>query len=139
LGSTYTGAKDKPVGVCCKDSDTCDTYLNDPSYKCSDLFTEELFSYQMCPVPVDKCGPVDADLVYNHFVTSREIRGLNQGETCNYRLKAECGAPAFKAAPGGTFSSSLSHFNITWVESEDDTTTQCVDTPGWTNGVGPAP
>ena len=85
----------------------------------------------MCPVPVSKCGRTEVDLNYNSPLASMEVRGLNQGEVCNYRAKAACGAPAFKAVPGGTYSSSLSHFNITYVESEDDSV--CKDTPGWVN------
>jgi hypothetical protein len=50
----------------------------------------------------------------------REIRGLNQGETCNYRARAECNAPVFKVVPGGEWSSSLDQFNITYVEFEEE-------------------
>ena len=57
----------------------------------------------------------------DEYVT-REIRGLYQGETCNYRVKASCGAPIFKAIPGGEWSSSLDHFNITFVEFEEEDT-----------------
>ena len=50
----------------------------------------------------------------------REIRGLNQGETCNFRAKAECNAPVFKVVPGGEWTSNLDQFNITFVEYEEE-------------------
>jgi len=48
----------------------------------------------------------------------REIRGLNQGETCTFNIKATCGAPGFTTAPGGDWSSQVDNFNITYVEFE---------------------
>jgi hypothetical protein len=51
----------------------------------------------------------------------RNIRSLQAGETCNYRLKSTCGAPIFQASAGGSWSSSLKDFNITWNEFEQKT------------------
>lgn len=73
----------------------------------------------MCPVSTPKCGEVTVEPVHNGGLLLRQVRDLDQGETCNYRVKATCGAPAFKAAPGGTYTSTLDHFNITWVEFEE--------------------
>ena len=49
-----------------------------------------------------------------------EMRSLNKGEVCTYRVKALCGAPVFTVMPAGSWGSKIDNFNITWVEFEVD-------------------
>jgi len=73
----------------------------------------------MCPSNTNTCGDKTITVQKDGSYETREIRGLYQGETCNYRVKADCGAPVFEPVPGGEWSSSLDHFNITFVEFEE--------------------
>jgi hypothetical protein len=54
------------------------------------------------------------------MIVSRHIRQLNKGETCSFRVRAICGAPAFSVSKGGAWSSTPDDFNITWNEFEVD-------------------
>ena len=74
----------------------------------------------MCAHNEPVCGDKMIHVINDGNYESRQIRGLYQGETCNYRVLASCGAPVFEAIPGGQWSSSINHFNITWVEYEED-------------------
>ena len=56
------------------------------------------------------------------ITVTKQMRDLNQGESCTYRVKAVCGAPAFTTAPGGDWSSKLENFNITGIEFEKEST-----------------
>jgi hypothetical protein len=53
-------------------------------------------------------------------MTTAYIRDQYKGEVCNYRVKVGCGAPVFLPYEGGTWSSKLSAWNITYVEWEED-------------------
>ena len=58
--------------------------------------------------------------VNDKYPEYRQITGLDRGEVCNFRVKATCGAPGFTLTPGGSWTSSQSQFNTTWVEFEGD-------------------
>jgi hypothetical protein len=95
---------------------------------CSDEYFDHYFSYQICPVQVNKCGSIEIEapeksgpirrIVKDQFYEFKEIRGLDKGETCSYRVRAKCGAPVFDVMPAKEWSSITRNFNITWNEFE---------------------
>ena len=76
----------------------------------------------MCYHNTDKCGAqnIAGGSATSKLMTTAYIRDQYKGEVCNYRVKVGCGAPVFLPYEGGTWSSKLSAWNITYVEWEED-------------------
>ena len=62
---------------------------------CSMEYQDNFLQYQICPHVYDKCdGDKSIDL-WEGYSVKKEIRNMSRGETCNFRVRSECGAPVF--------------------------------------------
>lgn len=48
----YTQA---PEGKCCQNADSCPE-INDSNWTCSNLYSDKVFSYNICPFMIKSCG-----------------------------------------------------------------------------------
>ena len=68
----------------------------------------------MCPQKTNKCGEKqDIELEEGDSETV-EVTGLEVGESCTYKIKSNCGSPAFKLQDGAT-----DDLEFTFLEFED--------------------
>lgn len=68
----------------------------------------------MCPQRKGKCGgKQELDLPEEGTSETIEVVDLEQGETCTYKVKSNCGSPAFRVLEAGK-----SGVNITFIEFE---------------------
>jgi len=114
FGSSGTS---KPSGTCCKDAASC-AAKSDSEYACSDEYYDDFLRYQICHHDEKKCGK-QVHEGEESLKSTVAIWRQEKGEVCNYKIKAGCNAPAFKAISGGSWTSSLSAWNITYVEYEE--------------------
>ena len=106
----------KPVAVCCEDN-TC-AEASDATYTCSDTYLDQDYGLTMCPQRKDKCGEKQ-DLEFEEGDSETvEVAGLELGETCTYKVKSNCGSPAFKIDDG----TAIDGLEFSFLEFEDDET-----------------
>lgn len=119
FGQILNDNQEPEFGYCCQDAKNCSEAYESNDMVCSSNYTDPYMSYQICPVHLANCSDpyilASAVSLYSY----RNVRSLQAGETCNYRMKSTCGAPTFEASAGGTWSSTLTDFNITWNEFEE--------------------
>lgn len=106
------GPGEKPVATCCKDS-TC-AQASDQSYTCSDTYFDQDYGLTMCPQRQNKCGEKQEIELEEGDTETVEVTGLEVGETCTYKIKSNCGSPAFKLQDGAT-----DGLEFTFLEFED--------------------
>lgn len=71
--------------------------MDKKDYTCSAWYTQKEYALTACPTSKAKCGSykeVTFDEAGNK--TTLQIFNLTEGETCSYKLNAECGSPYFK-------------------------------------------
>lgn len=107
---------DDPLDVCCADS-TCGSGKN-LGNSCSSPFYATNYALTMCPQNPKKCGDVQ-DIFFSHEGESQvvEIMGMQAGDSCTYKITADCGAPGF------SIDSTLNttDYDVTYVEWNDMT------------------
>ena len=98
-----------PTFHCCKD-DSC-SEASDPDYTCSKTYSDMDYALTFCPQKKEKCGPKQ-DYSFDDEESSESVTvsNLTLGESCSYKMKSDCGSPAFKV--NGT------KVNITYIEFE---------------------
>jgi len=100
---------EKPVATCCED-DTC-VEASSSNYTCSLTYSDMDYALTFCPQKKDKCGSKqEISFDDEEGSESVEVKNLTRGETCSYKMKSNCGSPAFKV--NGT------KVNITYIEFE---------------------
>ena len=118
----------KPVATCCE-NETC-TEASDATYTCSTTYGDLDYALTMCPQRKEKCGSKQ-DLDLGEGETEQvEVVDLEEGETCTYKVKSNCGSPAFKVEEGAT-----EGVDITYIEFEDGE----VEKTGKGKGKGKSP
>ena len=90
-----------PSSVCCQ-ATGCSQESN-VGFSCSSTFTSPSYALGACPHKQSKCGSK------NYFQYNRENEqssttsiNLLKGESCTYRVEANCGAPGFMLEDGST-------------------------------------
>lgn len=64
------------------------------TWSCSDGYADKDFAKTMCPQKQAKCGTVqEVDFQMEGEEDLISVRALANGESCTYRIKAQCGAP----------------------------------------------
>jgi hypothetical protein len=108
VGQSFTG-KANIKGKCCKDVASCAEIKLD-GYICSDGYTDVNLAKVMCPRDNNTCGQADKfDMNDASASGAASIKGMEPGETCNFKIRSTCGAPGFsldsstKVAPRVSF------------------------------------
>ena len=81
--------------ICCKDVDSC-LESKDPTYTCSHVYENKLMAKKVCPFVRPVCGGDNVRNIGLENVGDKKvvnIRGLQEGHTCVYKLQAKCGYP----------------------------------------------
>ena len=82
-------------------------------WTCSNIFSDPVLAKGFCPFPRSKCGS-NQDFDFGEIGEKTDINiTVSAGETCTYRIKAECGLPSFKP-------STTDGFEIDNVDYDDD-------------------
>ena len=82
-------------------------------WTCSNSFSDPVLAKGFCPFPRSKCGS-NQDFDFGEVGEKTDINiTVSAGETCTYRIKAECGLPSFKP-------STTDGFEIDNVDYDDD-------------------
>ena len=88
---------------CCEDtSSNCRAYT-DMQYTCSGIYSDASYAKTFCPQVQNKCDiKQNIEFGENDVNTTQSIniRNLNKGETCTYKVKSKCNAPAFRVVDG---------------------------------------
>jgi hypothetical protein len=80
---------------------------------CSNIFSDPVLAKGFCPFARSKCGS-NQDFDFGEIGEKTDINiTVSEGETCTYRIKAECGLPSFKP-------STTDGFEIDNVDYDDD-------------------
>lgn len=96
LDSTRLAASNSDLETrCCRDGATC-LETSDPDWSCSDTFENINYAMTMCPQVASSCGDQQVTFDGRPQTATAEVHGLKFGESCTYRVKATCGAPAFE-------------------------------------------
>jgi hypothetical protein len=97
----------KPSATCCADGKCAQA--SNATFTCSNTYADKAYALTFCPQS-SKCG-TKKELTYtDQGVESFAVKNLTKGETCTYKLKSDCGSPAFKV--NGT------KVNVTYIEFE---------------------
>lgn len=99
----------RPVATCCQDGACAEA--TDATYTCSSTYSDIDYALTFCPQPKKKCGEKHEIEYSETGAESVTVTNLTVGETCTYKVKSNCGSPAFKA--NGT-----KNVNITYIEFE---------------------
>jgi len=100
-GMTVASGTAAPTGQCCQNGDTSCAPLSDTSYSCSSSYRNRNYAITMCPQIEDTCGNKQTmALAAVADTDSVAATGFSQGETCTYRTKTACGAPAVELTAG---------------------------------------
>lgn len=82
-------------------------------WTCSNIFSDPVLAKGFCPFPRTKCG-ASQDFDFGEVGEKTDISiNITAGETCTYRIKADCGVPSFKP-------STTDGFEIDNVDYDDD-------------------
>jgi hypothetical protein len=82
-------------------------------WTCSNSFSDPVLAKGFCPFPRTKCGS-SQDFDFGEVGEKTDINiTVSAGETCTYRIKADCGLPSFKP-------STTDGFEIDNVDYDDD-------------------
>ena len=96
LDSTRLASEDSELETrCCRDGATC-LETSNPDWSCSDTYENINYAMTMCPQVSSSCGNQMITFDGRPQTASAEVHGLKFGESCTYRVKATCGAPAFE-------------------------------------------
>lgn len=81
--------------ICCEDG-TC-AEMRQKGFTCSNDYSMKEYAMTMCPDSRHKCGS-EKNITFNDEGNKTVLRifNLTEGETCTYKLNAECGSPYFK-------------------------------------------
>lgn len=90
----------KPPATCCED-DTCPE-SSDATFTCSMTYSDLDYALTMCPQRKNKCGDKQDLEIQEGETQTVEVVNLEAGETCTYKVKSDCGSPAFKMEEGPT-------------------------------------
>lgn len=76
----------------------------------------------MCPTKKDKCGTNVENQFNNEGETAQlRVENLSAGETCVYKIKAECGAPGIQKTSG------VDKTSIATIEYNEDNSSTSMD------------
>ena len=92
-GQTFkskAGIKDK----CCKDASCAET--SQDGWTCSDAYIDVNFAKVMCPRDRNTCGNGQKfDMNDPSAYSEVSIKGMEPRETCNFKVRSNCGVPGF--------------------------------------------
>lgn len=83
----------KPEATCCEDGNCPEA--SDETYTCSLSYSDLDYALTMCPQRKEKCGNKQELDLGEDESESIEIVGLEDGESCTYKVRSNCSAPAF--------------------------------------------
>jgi hypothetical protein len=83
------------------------------SWSCSSAFADRVYSKYVCQYNTAACGTQQFfNLAAVNSTASFNVTSLSLGQTCFYKVSAQCGAPAFKPTD-------ISRVEIEYVEFND--------------------
>lgn len=103
----------EPTTKCCQDATCAENTTS--GWVCSKSYADVDASLGMCPQRAIDCGN-EQYITFDKDGESKTItvKGLADGESCTFKIKAKCGAPGFRVLPDST--ATLTNFDITFVE-----------------------
>lgn len=91
----------EPAKKCCKDgtAENCPE-LKDAAWSCSSAYSDKDYALTFCPFKKKKCGDT-AEITFGegdvNKTNSIKVANLAAGESCSFKIKAQCNSPAFQA------------------------------------------
>lgn len=80
----------------CIAAGTLDTKLSDATWSCTNAFNDRVYSKYVCQYNTASCGSVqNYNLMNTTSNATFNITNLLAGQTCMYKVQAQCGGPAF--------------------------------------------
>lgn len=91
----------EPQKKCCEDATEakCPEVV-DPSWSCSSSYADQDYALTFCPFKKKKCGDT-AEVTFGESDVNKtqeiKVANLAAGESCSFKIKAQCNSPAFQA------------------------------------------
>lgn len=102
------------VTTCCRDENCPE--VSHSEWNCTNPYSDKTYSYNLCPYKTESCGFQQNFTLHEQWDRfDVQIKPMERGDVCVYKVKGFCGAPSFRLTDGYQ-----KDFSVQYLEFNDD-------------------